>query len=133
MKPKIKIDMIVVNLSTSIYLLSLDQSFFGDFFLFWFFLASFPPSNLWNPQNRPAPTNPKKTAAYKNLVNPDSLWNEIPNILISFSSEACPVACLSAYFSSLLMAISSSNCLMNLTMFYWLGVKGVSRVSAMAA
>ena len=125
--------MIVVNLSTSIHLLYLDQSFFGDFFLFWLFLASFPPSNFWNPHHRPAPTNPKKTEAYNNLVNPESLWNEIPNILISFSSEACPEACLSAYFSSFLISISSSNCLMNLTMFYWLGVKGVSRVSATAA
>jgi hypothetical protein len=125
--------MIVINLSTSVYLLYLNQSFFGDFFLFWPFLAFFPPSNFWNPHHRPAPTKPKKTEAYKNLVDPESLWNEIPNILISFSSEACPEACLSAYFSSLLMAISSSNCLMNLTIPYWFGVKGVSRVSATAA
>jgi hypothetical protein len=31
------------------------------------------------------------------------------------------------------MAISSSNCLMNLTMFSWLGVNGVSRLSATPA
>lgn len=112
--------------------LCFDQSFLGDFFLFWFFLVSFPPSNLWNPHQSPLATKPKKTAAYKNLVNPDILWNEMPNILISLSSAPLLPPC-SASFSSFLMAISSSNCLMNFTMFSWLGVNGVSRLSATPA
>ena len=85
--------MIVVKISTSIYFLYINQSFFGDFFLFWLFLEAFPPSNFWNPHHNPALTKLKKIAAYKNLVNPDNLWNEMPNILISLSSEAFPVPC----------------------------------------
>lgn len=107
------------------------QSFFGDFFLLVFFFSSLV-SSFWKPQKRAPPTKAKKTAAYKNFVKPGNLWNEMPNILISFYSEAYPEAAFWASLSSLLTSISSSNCLMNLTMFCWLAVNGVSKVSAMA-